>query len=75
MLVAPIISLIGYHVHTNETRVISFTIFCCLCVDMIILPLFIGMNIVEHTDTKLSKSLFKGKYTDFNGTWFADVGF
>lgn len=53
-IVEPIVSYIGYHVRTDENRMVAFSIFCCLCADMIILPVVIGMNMVEHIDTKFS---------------------
>ena len=69
------VSLIGYATKTDEIRLASFTIFCCLVADMIVLPVFIGMNMMEHNDSKISEAVFKGKYTDFNGEWYRDVGY
>ena len=42
---------------------------------MIILPVIIGINAMEHADNKLSNQVFKGRYTDFNAAWYADVGY
>jgi hypothetical protein len=42
---------------------------------MIILPVIIGINAMEHVDNKFSNQVFKGRYTDFNDKWYADVGY
>lgn len=75
MLVEPIVRYIGYHIRTNEIRVISFTIFLCLVSDMFLLPLFLGMNWIDHSDNRFSNQIFRGKYTDFSHGWYTDVGF
>lgn len=74
MIVYPIISRIGYHTKTEENRLAQYTIFFCLCIDMIILPILIGANVSEIEDSKFSKSFFKGKYTDFDAGWYPDIG-
>jgi hypothetical protein len=42
---------------------------------MIVLPVIIGINAMEHVDNKLSNQVFKGRYTDFSSQWYADVGY
>jgi len=44
--------------------------------DMIVLPLVIGMNLVEFFDMAFfeSFSLFRGKHTDFGAIWYTDIG-
>jgi len=44
---------------------------------MIILPLFIGMNLVEFLDIETfeNMSIFKGKHTDFGPNWYKDIGY
>jgi hypothetical protein len=42
---------------------------------MFILPLFIGMNLLEHADNTFSNMVFKGRYTDINAGWYEDVGY
>ena len=74
MLVYPIISRIGYHTKTEENKLALYTIFFCLCIDMIILPILIGANISEIGDFKFSKKIIKGKYTDFDADWYPDIG-
>lgn len=46
----------------------------CLAVDMILIPILIGMNLIEVSDNKISSSLFNGKHTDFSGEWYKDIG-
>lgn len=43
---------------------------------MIVLPLVIGMNLVEFFDMAFfeSFSLFRGKHTDFGAIWYTDIG-
>ena len=40
----PAISTIGMHKISNETVLVTLTIFICLCLDMIFLPVLISMN-------------------------------
>ena len=44
---------------------------------MIVLPLIIGMNLIEFysESTYESLSIFKGKHTDFGGPWYQDIGY
>lgn len=76
VLTKPVIGYIGFHLETTETSWSSFTIFFCLVADMIVLPLIIGMNLIEFYDMKFfeSFSLFKGKHTDFGALWYTDIG-
>jgi hypothetical protein len=47
---------------------------------MIILPLIIGMNLIEFYDNPLVNgtfetfALFRGPHTDFGALWYTDVG-
>jgi hypothetical protein len=41
---------------------------------MILLPIFIGMSLVEADNYKISSSIFTGKHTDFDGDWYKDIG-
>ena len=70
----PAISKIGMHKITNETVLVTLTIFICLCVDMIFLPLLISMNFMEYSHTD-SISMMHGKNTDFGDIWYLDVGY
>ena len=73
----PIVFYIGFHKETTVNSWSSFTIFFCLFVDMIVLPLIIGMNLIEFFDNKLFETffLFRGKHTDFGGPWYLDIGY
>jgi len=73
-LVVPMVKLVGFHKKSDENWLSCFMIFLCLVVDMILLPIFIGMNLVEVSDNKISKSIFTGKHTDFEGDWYKDIG-
>ena len=65
-IIEPLVSGIGYALKTDENRLVAFAVFICLCIDMIILPVLIGMNMLEHTDNTLSNMVFKGRFTDIN---------
>lgn len=52
----------------------SFTIFICLILDTIALPVLIGANFVEYNDKKFLDRVFTGKNTDFGDMWYQDVG-
>ena len=41
---------------------------------MILLPIFIGMSLVEADNYKISSSIFTGKHTDLDGDWYKDIG-
>lgn len=50
-------------------------IIACYFVDMVLLPIIIGVNFSEYlTDQRLAKSIFAGKYPDFDAAWYTDVG-
>lgn len=44
---------------------------------MIVLPLIIGMNLIEFYDVHGYENLtiFKGKHTDFGAGWYKDIGY
>ena len=75
MIIEPLIDKIGYHHKTDQNALVMFTVFVCLCADMIALPVIIGFNFEEHFDQQLIGEVFKGKYTDFSDEWFKDVGY
>ena len=54
---------------------VSYTIFMCLCIDMIVLPLLIGMNFIEYGSSKYLPIFTMGKHTDFGAEWYGDVGY
>lgn len=41
---------------------------------MVLLPIIIGANFTESSDDRASRSLFTGKYADFDAGWYAEVG-
>ena len=69
------VSYIGYHLRTDEHRTTSVTVFLCLCVDMILLPTLIGLNLVEYQNLGLLSNVFKGKHTDLGAQWYPDIGY
>lgn len=73
----PFITYIGFHKVTKENSWTTFLIFLCLFTDMIVLPLIIGMNLIEFYDVHSyeSFSIFKGKHTDFGALWYKDIGY
>lgn len=73
-LVVPLVKMIRFHKKTDENWLQCFILFTCLALDMILLPIFIGMNLVEADNYKISSSIFTGKHTDFDGDWYKDIG-
>lgn len=73
-IVVPIVSLVGFHKKSDEQWLSCFMTFLCLVADMILIPIFIGMNLVEVSNNKISSSIFTGKHTDFTGDWYKDIG-
>ena len=71
---SPMVSKIGYHLKTEEVSLISFSVFVCLCVDMIAIPIILGMNTTEYYDSKFTNTLFSGKHTDIGAEWYRDTG-
>ena len=49
MITPPLIAMIGQHLMTDETRTVAVAITFILLVDFVVLPLMIGMNLVEYT--------------------------
>lgn len=68
------VQLIGLHKKTDVLRLAAYTTIACLVTDMIILPIMIGMNLVEVSDNRISTTVFRGKYTDFSEDWYPDIG-
>jgi hypothetical protein len=66
--IEPLVADIGYPLRTDENRLLALAVFMCLWVDMFILPLFIGMNLLEHAENTLSNTVFKGRYTVLNAS-------
>ena len=74
-IIEPLVASIGYPLRTDENWLVAFAVFICLCIDMMFLPVLIGMNLMEHTDNTFSNMVFKGRYTDINSKWYDDVGY
>ena len=74
-VVEPFIDLIGVHKKTEREILNLFTITICLIVDMIILQVLLGANLVEVSDNKITATVFRGKYTDFTDEWYSNIGF
>lgn len=73
-IVVPFVRMIGFHKKTDENWLQCFILFTCLIVDMMVLPVFIGMNLSEVNNKLTEVSIFQGKHTDFEGDWYKDVG-
>lgn len=73
-IIIPLVETVGYHKRTNETRISCFLIIACYFVDMVVLPVLIGTNLMEVSDSRVSRSIFTGKYTDLGGGWYTDIG-
>lgn len=79
----PAVQSIGLSLKTDETRMICNGITYCLLVDMIVLPLLIGMNLSEYTtfgeqdaveDFLNALGIMWGRNTDFGARWYTDTG-
>ena len=80
----PVVEIIRQNLKTDQTRTITIVITFCLLVDMIVLPMVIGMNLIEYTrfddqedvveDTLKALGFLWGKHTDFGGSWYPDTG-
>lgn len=79
----PFIESIGMNLKTDETRMIVNAITVCLVVDMIVLPMVIGMNLQEYTtmgkedtveDVLKFLGIKWGRNTDFGANWYIDTG-
>jgi hypothetical protein len=46
------------------------TVFFCLFIDTLILPLLIGANFIEFNDKDFLDKLFTGQNTDFGWDWY-----
>lgn len=73
-IVVPIVQLVGFHKKSDEQWLACFMTFLCLVTDMILIPIFIGMNLIEVSNNRISSSIFTGKHTDFTGEWYKDIG-
>ena len=71
----PVVCYIGYIHKTDLNKVVCLTIVVCLIVDMIFLPIMIGMNLVEYGHLSWFKFFNSGKHTDFGAKWYTDVGY
>lgn len=75
LIIIPLVETIGYHHKTQENTECMNLIIACYFVDMVLLPIIIGVNFSEYlTDQRLAKSIFAGKYPDFDAAWYTDVG-
>lgn len=79
----PAVQSIGLSLKTDETRMICNGITYCLLVDMIVLPIAIGMNLSEYTtfgkedsveDFLNALGIMWGRNTDFGARWYTDTG-
>ena len=75
-IIQPMIARVGFYTKTSEHRLTGLTVFVCLFLDMCVLPMFLAMSLVEHSDDPASGAgtSSKGKFTDFNDQWYPDVG-
>ena len=73
MITKPVLSLVGFHLRTQYERLASITIFICMLIDSIFIPIMIGANFVEYANQGLNK-IFTGKNTDFGAQWYEEVG-
>ena len=73
-LTRPILSQVGFHLRTQEERLISMTVTICLIIDSIVLPLLIGASFIEYPDSKLLNKVIRGRATDFGDYWYDNVG-
>jgi len=51
----PLVQFIGLATKTIEYRVASSSIFCCLCLVIVIIPMLIDINMIEHWGVNLDK--------------------
>lgn len=79
----PAVRTIGLSRKTDEVRMIASGITYCLLVDMILMPIVIGMNLSEYTeydkedlveDTLNFLGIKWGRNTDFGAKWYTDTG-
>ena len=73
VLAKPILLKVGFHLRTQQERLIQLTVFLCLCIDTIVLPMLIGSNFVEYGSKFLNQN-FTGLNSDFGELWYKDVG-
>lgn len=60
-IIIPLVSMIGYHRRTIEVLQNCNLIVTCFLLDMLFLPIMVGMNLKEFSITR-----FKGRHTDFD---------
>ena len=75
LIIIPLVEAIGYHHKTTENRECLNLIVGCYFIDMVLLPIVIGMNFSEYiTDHRLAHVMYVGKYADLDAGWYTDVG-
>lgn len=75
LIIIPLVETIGYHHKTTENKECLNLIVGCYFIDMVLLPIIIGVNFSEYlTDQRLAHAIFEGKYPDFDAGWYIDVG-
>ena len=75
LIIIPLVETIGYHHKTTENKECLNLIVGCYFIDMVLLPIIIGVNFSEYlTDQRLAHAIFEGKYPDFDAGWDIDVG-
>ena len=68
-IIIPLVKMIGFYRKTREEMHNCVLIVVCSLLDMTVLPIMIGSNLKEF-----HLSSFKGKHTDFDGSWYPQIG-
>jgi hypothetical protein len=71
----PLVKLIGLHYKTNERVAINITIFMCLLLNSMILPILLQANFSKDYPGSIWDSIFSagGRNSDFGDTWYTDI--
>lgn len=70
LIVVPLVKQIGFYRKGIEEITSSQYLVVCLFLDMVILPILVGINLTEFG----LPSAFNGKHTDFGASWYPTVG-
>ena len=72
----PLVELIGLHYKTNESVLISITIFGCLFLNSCMLPLLLQANFsADYPGSFMDNTFsFGGRNSDFSSNWYKDIG-
>lgn len=76
VMVEPLVQMIGLHYKTNESVLISTSIFICLLLNSCILPLLLQANFsADYPGSIMDKTFsFGGRNSDFSANWYKDIG-